>query len=48
MIHALVRLCVEKRLPTIVITLVLMLYGISSYLQTPIEAYPDVTNVQVR
>ena len=47
MIHALVRLCVEKRLPTIVITLVLMLYGVSSYLQTPIEAYPDVTNVQV-
>ncbi|MCY0986746.1 CusA/CzcA family heavy metal efflux RND transporter [Nannocystis sp. ILAH1] len=47
MIRHLVRLCVEKRLAAIIVTFVLALYGVSSYLQTPIEAYPDVTNVQV-
>ncbi|MDC0669391.1 efflux RND transporter permease subunit [Nannocystis radixulma] len=47
MIRTLVRLCVEKRLAAIIVTFVLALYGVSAYVQTPIEAYPDVTNVQV-
>ncbi len=47
MIRTLVRLCVEKRLAAILLTLVVALYGLQSYFRTPIEAYPDVTNVQV-
>lgn len=47
MIRALIRACIQKRLVAIVVTLLVALYGLSAYLKTPIEAYPDVTNVQV-
>ncbi len=47
MIGALVRMCVQKRLAAVLITLVIAIYGLSAYFKTPIEAYPDVTNVQV-
>ncbi|MDC0669389.1 efflux RND transporter permease subunit [Nannocystis radixulma] len=47
MIAALIRLCIQKRLAAILITLVVALYGLQAYFKTPIEAYPDVTNVQV-
>lgn len=47
MLHRLVRLCVERRLAAIVITAAIAAYGVNAYLRTPIEAFPDVTNLQV-
>ena len=47
MIGALVRMCVQKRLAAVLMTLIVAVYGLSAYFKTPIEAYPDVTNVQV-
>jgi heavy metal efflux system protein len=47
MIAALVRACVRGRVAAIVITLVIGAWGFSAMMRTPIEAYPDVTNVQV-
>jgi cobalt-zinc-cadmium resistance protein CzcA len=47
MIRALILACIHKRLVAVVVTLLVAAYGLSAYLKTPIEAYPDVTNVQV-
>ena len=47
MIAALIRLCIHKRLAAVLMTLVVATYGLQAYFNTPIEAYPDVTNVQV-
>jgi cobalt-zinc-cadmium resistance protein CzcA len=47
MLHALVRSCVERRFVAVVITLCVAAYGVHAYLRTPIEAFPDVTNLQV-
>src|SRR5689334_18477213 len=47
MLRALIRACVHKRLAVIVVTLAVAAYGVSAYLATPIEAYPDVTNYQI-
>ncbi|MDQ3032468.1 MAG: CusA/CzcA family heavy metal efflux RND transporter [Myxococcota bacterium] len=47
MIDKIVRLCVERRVATLVLTLGIAAYGIHAYLHTPIEAFPDVTNLQV-
>lgn len=47
MLHALVRLCVERRFAALLVTLALAAYGVHAYLRTPIEAFPDVTNLQV-
>lgn len=47
MLHALIRLCVERRLAALLVTLALAAYGVHAYLNTPIEAFPDVTNLQV-
>ncbi len=47
MIRALIRACIQKRFVAVVVTLLVAAYGLSAYLKTPIEAYPDVTNVQV-
>ena len=47
MLRALIKFCVERRLAVLVTTALIALYGIKSYLDTPIEAYPDVTNYQV-
>lgn len=47
MLAGLIRLCVTRRFVAVVVTLAVAAYGVFAYLQTPIEAYPDVTNVQV-
>jgi len=47
MLKALIELCVHRRVAAIVVTTVIALFGLHAYLQTPIEAYPDVTNTQV-
>jgi len=39
--------CAQRRIAVMVITLGLGLYGVWAYTQTPVEAYPDVTNLQV-
>jgi len=43
----LVELCVRRRIPALVVTAAIAAYGVSAYLSLPIEAYPDVSNVQV-
>jgi heavy metal efflux system protein len=47
MLQSLIRFCIRRRLPVLVTTLAIAGYGVHAYLQTPIEAYPDVTNLQV-
>ncbi len=47
MLEKLVRLCVERRLAALAITLGIAAYGVHAYLKTPIEAFPDVTNLQI-
>ncbi|MEW6039764.1 MAG: CusA/CzcA family heavy metal efflux RND transporter [Pseudomonadota bacterium] len=47
MLKLLIEYCVHRRIATMVVTAVIALYGIHAYLETPIEAYPDVTNTQV-
>src|SRR2546423_7721912 len=48
MLHRLIEFCVRKRLPVLVVTLAIAAYGVKAYLDLPIEAYPDVTNLQVQ
>src|SRR3954462_2714194 len=48
MLRALIELCVRRRIGTLVAILVTGVYGVRAYLDTPIEAFPDVTNVQVQ
>jgi cobalt-zinc-cadmium resistance protein CzcA len=43
----LIEFCVHRRLAAMMITAVIALFGVHAYVQTPIEAYPDVTNTQV-
>jgi len=47
MLKSLIALCVQRRVAAVVVTAVFACYGIYAYLNTPIEAYPDVTNLQV-
>src|SRR5262245_49794594 len=47
MLRELIRLCVQRRLAVLVTTILIAAYGLDSYLDTPIEAFPDVTNYQV-
>ncbi len=47
MLQTLIKICIQQRLAAIVLTLLVAAFGVFSYLRTPIEAYPDVTNVQV-
>jgi cobalt-zinc-cadmium resistance protein CzcA len=47
MLQDIVRLCVQRRLAALAVTLGIAGYGVHAYLQTPIEAFPDVTNLQV-
>jgi len=44
---SLIRFCVRRRIPVLVGTLALAAYGVRAYVATPVEAYPDVTNLQV-
>jgi cobalt-zinc-cadmium resistance protein CzcA len=47
MLSALIKLCITRRFAAILLTLLIGAYGVFAYLRTPVEAYPDVTNVQV-
>jgi cobalt-zinc-cadmium resistance protein CzcA len=46
-LRQLIELCVRRRLPALVITAGIAAYGVNAYLSLPVEAYPDVSNVQV-
>ncbi len=47
MLAQLIRFCAERRLITLMVTALIAAYGLRSYLRTPVEAFPDVTNLQV-
>ncbi len=47
MLAALIDLCVRRRVATVVVTLVVAACGVHAYLSTPVEAFPDVTNIQI-
>lgn len=47
MLPALIEACVHRRVATLITTAIVAAFGIRAYLNTPIEAYPDVTNPQV-
>ncbi|TLY23525.1 MAG: CusA/CzcA family heavy metal efflux RND transporter [Nitrospirae bacterium] len=47
MLDRLIDLAVHRRTATLLFTLALLIYGVYAYFSLPIEAYPDVTNLQV-
>ncbi len=47
MLRMLIEHCVHRRMAAIVVTALIALVGFHAYRETPIEAYPDVTNTQV-
>ncbi|HVV85137.1 MAG TPA: CusA/CzcA family heavy metal efflux RND transporter [Kofleriaceae bacterium] len=47
MLKKLIDLCVDRRVAVLVFTLGVAVYGFHAYQQTPIEAFPDVTNYQI-
>src|SRR5258706_8047855 len=47
MLRLLFALCEPRRVAAVFPTLVVAAFGLRAYLDTPIEAYPDVTNTQV-
>src|SRR5882672_3927558 len=47
MLNHLLELCITRRLAVIAFTLGIAAYGFHAYTETPIEAYPDVTNYQI-
>src|SRR3954465_1865395 len=47
MLNRVIEICVHRRVAAIVSTAILAAFGVRAYLNTPIEAYPDVTNAQV-
>src|SRR5215468_4279734 len=47
MLRALIDVCVHRRLPVLAVVLAIAAYGAVAYRDTAIEAFPDVTNIQV-
>ena len=47
MLAKLIDICVHRRVAAIFTVLVIAAFGVRAYLNTPIEAFPDVTNAQV-
>ena len=47
MLRLLIETCVHRRTAALFATLVVAIFGLRAYFDTPIEAYPDVTNTQV-
>jgi heavy metal efflux system protein len=47
MLRHLIDVCVSRRVAVIAFTLGIAVYGFTAYQDTPIEAFPDVTNYQV-
>ena len=48
MLRHLIEFCIRKRLPVLVFTAAIAAYGVKAYLDLPVEAFPDVTNLQVQ
>jgi len=48
MLRLLIETCVHRRVAALFATLVVAAFGLRAYLDTPIEAYPDVTNTRSR
>jgi cobalt-zinc-cadmium resistance protein CzcA len=47
MLPLLIKFCIQRRFAAVMVTLLVAAFGAYAYTQTPVEAYPDVTNVQV-
>jgi len=47
MLNLIIESSVHRRVAALFITAVIAIFGFRAYLQTPIEAFPDVTNAQV-
>ena len=47
MLRLLIETCVHRRVAVLFVTAVVAAFGLHAYLDTPIEAFPDVTNAQV-
>jgi cobalt-zinc-cadmium resistance protein CzcA len=47
MLRLLIETCVHRRAAAVFATLIVAAFGLRAYYDTPIEAYPDVTNTQV-
>ncbi|HEY6172872.1 MAG TPA: CusA/CzcA family heavy metal efflux RND transporter [Kofleriaceae bacterium] len=47
MLKQIIDACVSRRLAVVAFTLGIAVYGFSAYQDTPIEAFPDVTNYQI-
>ncbi len=47
MLRLFIETCVHRRVAVMFATFVVAAFGLRAYLDTPIEAYPDVTNAQV-
>src|SRR3954464_14189712 len=47
MLNRLIEVCVHRREVAIFAVLIAAAFGVHAYLNTPIEAFPDVTNAQV-
>ncbi|WP_020484359.1 efflux RND transporter permease subunit [Methylomonas sp. MK1] len=47
MLRPLIEHCVHRRLFVIIVAVIIAIFGIHAFMETPIEAYPDVTNTQV-
>src|SRR5258706_15921019 len=47
MLKKLIDTCVSRRFAVLAFTAGVALYGVHAYNETPIEAYPDVTNYQI-
>src|SRR5436190_16046300 len=47
MLRLLIEACVHRRVAALFATFIVAAFGLHAYRETPIEAYPDVTNTQV-
>src|SRR5438874_9928347 len=47
MLDKLIETCVHRRVAAILAVAIVSAFGVRAYLNTPIEAFPDVTNAQV-
>jgi heavy metal efflux system protein len=46
-LNSIIEICVHRRVAALFVTAVIAIFGVRAYLETPIEAFPDVTNAQV-
>ena len=47
MLGPLITFCIQRRAGTVAFALMVAAWGVHAYMRTPVEAFPDVTNVQV-